>query len=105
MNTPNEKFNYPENVYWDIFGIPPRTANLTSNAEDLLESVLENILPQESEILMLRYKNNMTIHEIAEKCENLNEDEVIEMIALTLRKLRHPSRSRSLKNAILLCPE
>ena len=105
MDTPNEKLYYPKNVYYGIFGIPPRTANLSSEAEELLESVLETLLPQESEILMLKYKNDMTLQEIAESYENLNEYEISEITAATLRRLRHPSRSRNLKNAILLCPE
>jgi len=105
MNTLNEKLYYPKNVYYGIFGVPPnKAATLDSNAEELLESVLGTLLPQESEILMLRYKNDMTVQKIAEN-ENLNEDEVSEIIDRTLRKLRHPSRSKILKNAMLFCLE
>ena len=102
----SEKLCYPKNVYYGIWGIPSETiATLYSNAEELLESVLESLLPQESEILMLRYKNDMSLQEIAESCKNLNSDEVSEIIDKTLRKLRHPSRSKILRNSLLLCSE
>ena len=82
MNAPNEEFNYPENAYCDIFGGPN---DIPPNAEELLKYVLVTLTEQESEIFMLKYKDNMTFEEIGEL-----------VIAKILRKLRHPSRSRIL---------
>jgi len=82
MNTPNEKLSYPETAYYDIFGGP---INVPPDAEELLKYVLGTLSEQESELFMLRYKDNMTFQEIGEQ-----------VIATTLRRLRHPSRSRVL---------
>jgi len=117
-------FPYPKNAYWDIFGSPPENVevNLLPCAEEALEDALKTILPQESqsedlywnalstqavsEIFMLRYKENMSLREIADHCGNFtdniekNEENVQRIIAKTLRLLRHPIRSKNLKKKL-----
>jgi predicted DNA-binding protein YlxM (UPF0122 family) len=119
-------FPYPKNAYWDIFGLPPENVkvSLLPDAEETLEDALRTILPQESqgedlywnalstqavsEIFMLRYKENMTLREIANHCGNVtdniekNEENVQRIIAKTLRLLRHPMRSKNLKKKLEL---
>jgi len=117
-------FPYPKNAYRDIFGIPSKSVevNLLPNAKEVLEDALRTVAPQESqgedlywntlstqevwEIFMLRYKESMTLREIAERCGNFtedikeNEENVQRILAKTLRLLRHPNRSRNLKREL-----
>jgi hypothetical protein len=109
-------FPYPKNAYSDIFG---EESNLLSNAEKMLEDTLETVLQYESEIFMLRYKEGMALQEIVECCGGVTEyieyigedederwyiandaDDFQRIIARTLRKLRHPSRSKNLKSKL-----
>jgi len=109
-------FPYPINAYFDIFGGIPKgfEFNFLPDAEEALENALKTISPQESqsedlywndlstqavsEIFMLRYKESMTLRGIAEHYGNLTENEIQLILAKTLRLLRHPKRSRNLKD-------
>jgi len=116
MKTTKEKLYYPKNAYYDIFGMPPENVKvkLLPNAEGALENALKTISPQESpnenneewnnlstnvvfEIFMLRYRENMTLREIAKHCGIQNEEIVELILKKTLRLLRHPIRSKNLK--------
>jgi DNA-directed RNA polymerase sigma subunit (sigma70/sigma32) len=114
-----KNFSYPKNAYCDIFG---GECDLLTNAEETLEDALKTIVPQESqgedlywntlstqavsEIFMLRYKENMTLREIANHYGNFNdniekdEENIQRIIAKTLRLLRHPIRSKNLKKKL-----
>jgi len=97
MKTTEEKLYYPENAYYDIFG---GTIDLPPNAEELLESALGSLLPEESKIFMSKYKDGMTLQEIAESADNLTEENTKQIISTTLHRLRHPTRSRILLRKI-----
>jgi len=121
METTKEKVYYPKNAYFDIFCMPPENVKvkLLPNAEEALENALRTISPQESqsedtedwnnlstnevsEIFMLRYKEGMTLREIAVHCEKQNEEIIELVIGKTLRLLRHPIRSKKLKDKLEL---
>ena len=94
----NERPCYPANIIYDIFG---GKVDLPSEPVRNLEYALKSLEQQESEMLMLKYRDNLTLEEIAEKF-GLTEDETLAIIEKALRKLRHPIRSRYLRGTVEL---
>ena len=125
--------SYPRNAYYDIFGLSAvgEKVNLLPNAEDVLEQTLENALKtislqswqeeddlkkmngylttqEVAEMFMLRYREGMTLREIADHCGHFtgdieeNEDNVQKLITKTLRLLRHPNHSKKLRSNLEL---
>jgi len=96
---------YPKNAYIDIFGfeevyLPQNAEELSGNALkiELFDSYgeINTVSPQESEIFLLRYKENMTFLEIAKR-KGITEDSVRQIFLKVLRKMRNPFRNKELR--------
>ena len=95
MKKTEENLYYPENAYADIFG-EPHYHNLPADAEESLEYVFGMLSERETDILLLRYRDEMTLEEIAMKKDGITRERARQILAKALRKIRHPSRSRIL---------
>jgi len=79
---------------------PSEAASFTLLKEQLLE-VLETLTPREAEVLRLRFGlidgRTRTLEEVG-KTFNVTRERIRQIEAKALRKLRHPSRSKKLKD-------
>ncbi len=79
---------------------PPDAASRNSLKEQI-EDVLSSLLPRERRILQLRYGledgRSRTLEEVGKEF-NLTRERIRQIEAKALRKLRHPSRSRKLRD-------
>ena len=88
---------YPENAYCIVFG-KAAFPNLPPDAEETLEYLMDTLLQSEADLFMLRYRDEMTYAKIGESYGGLSGERARQIIAKALRKLRHPSRSKRLKD-------
>ena len=94
MNEVTVRPTYPESVYCTIFGkivypeMPP-------DAEETIEYIMGTLYPQEADMFMFRYRDEMIYEEIGEKC-GLSKERVRKIIDRVERKLRQPARSNIL---------
>jgi RNA polymerase primary sigma factor len=85
----------------DVETSPPPEAADQRQLRDKLEQILATLTPREARILRLRYGlqngRNYTLAEIGEKF-GLTRERIRQIEALALRKLRHPRRSRHIRD-------
>ena len=67
------------------------------NLKQVVTNVLSTLTPREERLLRLRFFYNKTLREIG-LLFNVNSERVRQIEAKALRKLKHPSRSKELKN-------
>src|SRR5210317_2457546 len=67
------------------------------NLKEVMSKVLSTLTHREERLLRLRFFYNKTLREIGEMF-NVNSERVRQIEAKALRKLKHPSRSKELKN-------
>lgn len=79
----------------------PEDAASQSMLKDQLESALSTLTPREMDVLKLRYGlfdgRNHTLEEVGQQF-NVTRERIRQIEAKALRKLRHPSRSKKLKD-------
>ncbi len=79
----------------------PQDAVLTSNLAENTLKVLSTLTPREEQVLKMRFgigeRLNHTLEEVGQDFE-VTRERIRQIEAKALRKLRHPSRSRILKN-------
>jgi len=67
------------------------------NLKEVVTKILSTLTPREERLLRLRFFYNKTLREIG-LLFNVNSERVRQIEAKALRKLKHPSRSKELKN-------
>ena len=67
------------------------------NLKQVVTKILSTLTSREERLLRLRFFYNKTLREIGEMF-NVNSERVRQIEAKALRKLKHPSRSKELKN-------
>ena len=67
------------------------------NLKQVVTKILSTLTPREERLLRLRFFYNKTLREIGEMF-NVNSERVRQIEAKALRKLKHRSRSKELKN-------
>lgn len=87
-------FPFPKNAYYAIFGYSQDT-DLPADAQETLEYIVRTLPQRETEMFMLKFREDMTYIEIGEKYD-LSKQRVQQIIAKTICKLRHSSRSKIL---------
>lgn len=82
---------------------PAETATYIMLKEELLD-VLETLTPREQEVLILRFGlrdgRNRTLEEVGKEFD-VTRERIRQIEAKALRKLRHPSRSKKLKDFLI----
>ena len=85
----------------DKNAINPQHAVLNSNLAEKTRDVLATLTPREAQVIKMRFgigeKANHTLEEVGQDFE-VTRERIRQIEAKALRKLRHPSRSRHLKN-------
>lgn len=67
---------------------------------DVLEDILSTLTPREERVIRLRYGfdgHERTLEEVGAKL-NVTRERIRQIAAKALRKLRHPSRSKRIKD-------
>jgi len=81
----------------------PQDAVLTSNLAENTLKVLATLSPREEQVLKMRFgigeRGNHTLEEVGQDFA-VTRERIRQIEAKALRKLRHPSRSRILKNFV-----
>ena len=72
------------------------------NLKQVVTNVLSTLTPREERLLRLRFFYNKTLREIG-LLFNVNSERVRQIEAKALRKLKHPSRSKELKDFLSQC--
>ena len=75
-----------------------------SDISRLVANAFETISPREVKVLQLRYWHDLTLEEIG-KIFELTRERIRQIEGRALRKLRHPSRSESLRPFVDECPK
>jgi RNA polymerase primary sigma factor len=87
----------------DRSAVSPQEAILGANLAENTRKVLSTLSPREEQVLKMRFgigeKANHTLEEVGQDFE-VTRERIRQIEAKALRKLRHPSRSRILKNFI-----
>ena len=87
---------YPYNLVDAIFGEPTEFW-ITPDREAAIESVLKTLTEREQSMIDLIYRQNMTLEQ-AGAASGVTRERVRQIAAKALRKLRHPSRTRLIRN-------
>ena len=78
----------------------------TKERKELIEEILTGLAPREAAVLILRYglRDNRprTLEEVGKEF-NVTRERIRQIEAKALRKLRHPSRSKKLRDYMLVC--
>ena len=84
----------------DPNAVSPQDAVIQSNLAEHTKELLATLAPREARVLRMRFgigeKANRTLEEVGQDFE-VTRERIRQIEAKALRKLRHPSRSRSLK--------
>src|SRR5690606_36759122 len=87
----------------DKSAINPAEAVINMNLSDQTRRVLKTLTPREEKVLRMRFgigeKNDYTLEEVGQDFE-VTRERIRQIEAKALRKLRHPSRSKSLKTFV-----
>ena len=87
----------------DKSALCPQNAVLTNNLAENTLKVLATLSPREEQVLKMRFgigeKVNHTLEEVGQDF-SVTRERIRQIEAKALRKLRHPSRSRILKNFV-----
>jgi RNA polymerase primary sigma factor len=87
----------------DKNAINPAEAVISMNLSDQTRKVLKTLTPREEKVLRMRFgigeKNDHTLEEVGQDFE-VTRERIRQIEAKALRKLRHPSRSKSLKTFV-----
>ncbi|MEE8581608.1 MAG: RNA polymerase sigma factor RpoD, partial [Myxococcota bacterium] len=85
----------------DKMAVDPQDAIINSNLADQTRRVLSTLAPREERVLKMRFgigeRVNHTLEEVGQDFE-VTRERIRQIEAKALRKLRHPSRSRTLKS-------
>jgi len=85
----------------DKNAVNPQDAILNANLAENTRKVLGTLSPREEQVLKMRFgigdKSNHTLEEVGQDFD-VTRERIRQIEAKALRKLRHPSRSRILKN-------
>jgi RNA polymerase primary sigma factor len=85
----------------DQSSIPPEEAASRELLRDQIDKVLSELTEREKRIITLRFglenDRSMTLEEVGKEF-NVTRERIRQIEAKALRKLRHPSRSRKLKD-------
>ncbi len=83
--------------------MPPTEAAFLNLLKDQVEEVLSTLTPRESRVLRLRFGlkdgRSRTLEEVGREF-GVTRERIRQIEAKALRKLRHPSRSKRLKNFV-----
>lgn len=92
--------DFSELVYYSTI---TREKKAFEEAEDLIEDVLLTLTPREHRVINLRYGiedgNARTLQDVGTEF-HVTRERIRQIMAKSLRKLRHPSRSRKLKHLL-----
>jgi len=92
--------NFNELIYYTSITREKKKVEVTG---DLIDEVLTSLTPRENRVLQLRYGladgRTHTLAEIGQEF-NVSRERIRQIIAKALRKLRHPSRSRKLRDLL-----
>ena len=84
----------------DTSAVNPQDAVIHSNLAEQTREVLATLAPREARVLRMRFgideRSNHTLEEVGQDFD-VTRERIRQIEAKALRKLRHPSRSRSLK--------
>ena len=87
----------------DKNAVNPAEAVISMNLSDQTRTVLKTLTPREEKVLRMRFgigeKNDHTLEEVGQDFE-VTRERIRQIEAKALRKLRHPSRSKNLKNFV-----
>ncbi len=87
----------------DKNAVNPAEAVISLNLSDQTRKVLKTLTPREEKVLRMRFgigeKNDHTLEEVGQDFE-VTRERIRQIEAKALRKLRHPSRSKSLKTFV-----
>ena len=87
----------------DKNAVNPAEAVINMNLSDQTRKVLKTLTPREEKVLRMRFgigeKNDHTLEEVGQDFE-VTRERIRQIEAKALRKLRHPSRSKSLKTFV-----
>lgn len=96
---------YPENIICAIFGekdISDSELNVDLDVlEERIEKMLDEIPPKEKDVLCYRYKEQLTLKVVAEKC-GLTAGRIGQIESKALMRLRFPRRSDFIKTGIYI---
>jgi RNA polymerase primary sigma factor len=85
----------------DRNALPPADAASRQLLKEQIDSVLSSLSPREQRVLQLRFGledgRSRTLEEVGKEF-NVTRERIRQIEAKALRKLRHPSRSRRLKD-------
>jgi len=85
----------------DPNALNPADAVIQSGLAELTRDLLSTLAPREARVLRMRFgigeRANCTLEEVGEDFD-VTRERIRQIEAKALRKLRHPSRSRSLKD-------
>ncbi|GAI37124.1 unnamed protein product, partial [marine sediment metagenome] len=85
----------------DTHALPPADAASRQLLKEQIEEVLSTLSPREQKVLQLRFGledgRSRTLEEVGKKF-SVTRERIRQIEAKALRKLRHPSRSRKLKD-------
>ena len=102
-------------LFEDIFGVTISEGEVfTEDERGVIRDAIDTLTPREAEVVTLRYFQGQTFPEIAAKLPRadnrgggmgVTRERVRQIISKSLRKLRHPSRSRILKDIVIRVKE
>ena len=94
---------WPESLYCAVFGVK-EYPDMPGDAEESVEHVLLTLGQKEREVLRERFDNFATL-EVIGNGYNVTRERVRQMEAKALRQLRHPSRSKILRDGLYVFTE
>lgn len=90
---------YPYNLISDIFITPVEPYQFKGDAEQQLELALNQLEPQEKDILIRQYRDKQSRNEIMQDL-GLEKSEINSIRDKALKNLRHPNRTKLIKYGI-----
>ena len=93
---------YPYNLLEDVFGSDVSTAEMEMLPQGLIDEYLGTLSEREQMILRRRYEQGMTYKDIGTEL-GISGSRVSQILHVSLRRLRHPVRSKILKNCCAIC--
>lgn len=93
-----EDYCWQEKLFCAVFS-EYNINNVPADIDKSVEYVLETLPEKEKNVLMYRFKENLTLNEVGE-IYNVSRNRIMQIEAKALRKLRHPSRANVLKYGV-----